>query len=735
MNKMKRFLAAILCFAMLFSLAGCGSDESVDSNQTESEYVYTAEYQELDGVDFFGSILTRGNTMYYAIYSYDEAAGTSSEQIYSMDLTTREATTVAELPDNVNISGMTALDGGGLTLILNNYDMDTEEQTFELMTLDSAGAETSRQDITAALEEGNTSEYSAYPQAIESDSEGNIYIYVSGMTESIMIFDAQGQKKANIPLDGWYQTLCRSGDGRVFALGYDTNGNGYQLTQIDAAAGTMGDSFGGIPSGNGSTYCTPGGENEVLISSGDNLYSYDLSTSTCNPILNWIDSDIDSMYLQGIARLEDGRILAVNQNFSEENSSAELVYLTETPASQVVQKTTLTYGTLYLDSSIREKIIDFNKTNDTYRIEVEEYGLTDSSGQTQMDADIVAGNGPDIIDLNNVDVDNYISKGILTDLYPLMDADSSLNRDDFFANVLSAMEKDGKLYGVIPAFSVQALMGRASDLGDRTSWTVKDVEEILASKPDGTDFIDYASKEYLLQMLVQLDLDTYIDWSAGTCSFDSQDFIDVLEFVNTFPSAEELNYSEYDDSYTKLANGTQLVTTMYLSDVQTYPSTAAMFGGEEVRGIGYPTSHGTGVILNSSMAVGIAESCEHKDGAWAFVSTLLSEEFQDELGWQFPIRISSFDKQVAREMDPETYSMGGMSYGNSFSYEYQPLTQEEADAVRELVGMAEPMGSYNTDIFSIISEETAPYFAGQKSAADAAEIIQSRIEIYVSENS
>ena len=49
--------------------------------------------------------------------------------------------------------------------------------------------------------------------------------------------------------------------------------------------------------------------------------------------------------------------------------------------------------------------------------------------------------------------------------------------------------------------------------------------------------------------------------------------------------------------------------------------------------------------------------------------------------------------------------------------------------------MAEPTGSYNTEIFSIISEEASPYFAGQKSAADAAKIIQSRVEIYVSENS
>ncbi len=737
MNKMKRFLAGILCLVLLFSLTGCGSEESASDEQTGKDYVYTAEYKELEGDDFPSNILTRGSVMYYATSYYNEEEGTSGQRICSVDLNTLEKTTLMDVPEGGSVYAMTILDDGGVAMILSTYNMDSNTQSYELVTMDSAGTETLRQDITAALSEGDNSEYGVYPQSMEADSEGNIYVLVSGMTESIMIFDPQGQRQANIQSDSWYQALCKSGDGRVFALGYDSSGDGnsYQLTHVDPAAKAMGDAFGGVPSGNGNIYSTPGGDNEILLSSGDNLYSYDLSTSSCNEILNWIDCDIDSMNLQGIARLEDGRILAVNYNFSEASSSTELVYLTETPASEAVQKTILTYGTMYLDSSVREKIIDFNKTNDTYRIEVKEYGLSDSSGQTQLDSDIVSGNAPDIIDLNNSNVDNYIAKGVLTDLYPLMDNDPSMNRDDFLENVLTAMEQDGKLYGVIPSFSIQTLMGRVSDLGDRTSWTVKDVAEILASKPEGTSFSDYTSREYLLQMLLMLDLDTYIDWSTGTCSFDSQDFIDVLEFVNTFPSVEELNYDDSYDPYAKLADGTQLVTDLYLSDVQSYPSTAAMFGGAEVRCIGYPTAHGTGVILNTSMAMGISESCEHKDGAWAFVSSLLSEEFQDNLNWQFPIRESSLDKQIAKEMDPETYTSGGMSYGNSFSYDYQPLTEEQAAAIKEVISMAEPTGSYNTEIFSIISEEASPYFAGQKSAADAAKIIQSRVEIYVSENS
>ncbi len=742
MNIIKKILTTILCFILVFSLAGCGSGsgENEDVEETQNEYVYTAEYQAMEG-DFSGDILMRGNTMYYTSYYYDAETETSGQRIYSMDLISHEETVMAYIPTSGTPYAMTVLDDGGIALLLFAVNYDTGEQTYELLTLDADGTETLRQDITAVLSEGSDPEYGVYPQSMEADGNGNIYIYVlvSGINKSVMIFDAQGQRQANIQADGLHQTLCRSGDSRVFAVEYDQGSinGGYQLVYINPQAGALGDTFDGIPAGSGNLYCAPGGDNEILFSMGDRLYSYDLIASVCSEILNWIDSGIDASNLQGIVRLEDGRILAIHYDYTDEQGETELVYLTQTPASQVRQKTILTYGTAFLDYDMRAQIIEFNKTNDTYRIEVEEYGLTDDETM-QLDSAIVSGSGPDIIDLSSVDVENYISSGILTDLYPLMNADPSLNQEDLQMNILEAMEREGKLYGIIPSYSVQVLMGRVSDLGDRTSWTVQDVEELLASKPEGTAFIDYGSdygsREYLLQTLLQLNLDSYIDWNTASCSFDSQEFIDVLEFVGTFPSVEELRFDHYEDSYDRLRNGQTLMMAIDLLDVQRYAAAAAMFGGDSVRCIGYPTSHGTGVILNTFMSYGISEDCEHKDGAWAFLSSLLSEDFQDNISWQFPIRISSLEKKLAKEMDPETYTNGGMSAG-SFSYKYQPITQEQADAIREVLSMAEPMSAYNQDIFTIISEEAAPYFAGQKSAADAAEVMQNRIQIYVSENS
>ena len=51
-----------------------------------------------------------------------------------------------------------------------------------------------------------------------------------------------------------------------------------------------------------------------------------------------------------------------------------------------------------------------------------------------------------------------------------------------------------------------------------------------------TVFSPSTTKETGMYTLVYSNLDQFVDWSTGECSFDSPDFIKMLEFVNTFPA-------------------------------------------------------------------------------------------------------------------------------------------------------------------------------------------------------
>ena len=52
-----------------------------------------------------------------------------------------------------------------------------------------------------------------------------------------------------------------------------------------------------------------------------------------------------------------------------------------------------------------------------------------------------------------------------------------------------------------------------------------------------------------------------------------------------------------------------------------------------------------------------------------------------------------------------------------------------------LLESAVPAYSFDNEIFKIIEEEAEGYFQGQKTVDDVAGIIQSRVQIYVNENS
>ena len=63
-------------------------------------------------------------------------------------------------------------------------------------------------------------------------------------------------------------------------------------------------------------------------------------------------------------------------------------------------------------------------------------------------------------------------------------------------------------------------------------------------------------------------------------------------------------------------------------------------------------------------------------------------------------------------------------------------SQEDADAIKAVVDNTVIAVGYSSDqITSIINEEAAYYFNGEKSAQDVAATIQNRVSIYVSEQS
>ena len=75
------------------------------------------------------------------------------------------------------------------------------------------------------------------------------------------------------------------------------------------------------------------------------------------------------------------------------------------------------------------------------------------------------------------------------------------------------------------------------------------------------------------------------------------------------------------------------------------------FGGDATY-IGYPTSSGVGSMMMLSSGFAMSSKCRDKDAAWAFLRTILSEEYQEDI-WGMPINKNAFDKKLKEAMTVE----------------------------------------------------------------------------------
>lgn len=755
-NIYKRALSVILAAMCVVSMTGCGSkDEGSETAKKESAamqgnadgMVYVPEYVSVN-VEYMSNPILIQDKIYYSYGNYNEETEVYTQEIRSITMGETESVTVPiTFEETESPNGMCADTEGNLVLLVAKRVNEAEEEYKAVYFIQRYSVDgnliSSIELDTEALSKDKDYFYIQY---MEIDSEGNIYI--SDSESAIWLLDKDGKLTGEVPVTNWINSMFRMPDGKVAVCAWGNEGN-MEINVIDFAAKAMGTTYKNIPSMNNGNI-KPYGEDKLLLAGSSGAYIYDPATQSATELFNWIDCDINGDNVGGIFTLEDGRILALSRSYDEEKSKMEFVYLTETPASEVTEKTVLTYGALYLDQNVKKSIIDFNKTNSEYRITVKEYYGDAVAAEdyeqvrTQLNSEIVSGNGPDIIDLNNVDVNMYIAKGVLEDLTPFMEADADIKSEDYVQSAFNAYKTDSGMYGVVPGFSVQTVMAKTSDVGSEMGWTIDDVIALLDSKPEGTELFGNETKSSILYFCCNMSIDSFVNWETGECSFDDGYFQKVLEFANKYPL--ELDYTameEEDSTPTKIQDGRLLAQTIYLASAEEYQMYSKMFG-EPVTFIGYPTNGKNGTFIRPSSSVGMNSKSANKDGVWAFLKTLLQEEYQSSLSWDFPVLNSALDKVFEEAMTEEYYEdengekvpQPKTTWGyDDFEIEIYAATQEEVDIVKNLIDNADGIAANaDQEIINIITEEADAYFNGQKDAKSVVDIIQSRVKIYVNEN-
>lgn len=630
--------------------------------------------------------------------------------------------------------------------------MNSEEACY-IRVLDTEGAEISR----ARLNTDSLDDLSFYSSA--PDSEGNLLVFAG---EGLIAFRDSGEEAYRIPLDGYAYVYSISAlkDGRTAALIYDYTSNQLLLRTVDPSAGAFGPDSWKL-NYNVDTLVPGAGDYDLYFNSGSGFYGYSLETGTAEKLFNWIDCDISSAALNCFHIREDGAVLAISYSYNEKAKSqtSETVCVRAVPYSPAEEKTHLRLATLYADSNLTDEVIRFNRTHDSVRIDLadySEYNTEDdySAGVTKLLTEILAGDVPDIIDMSSdMPYFRFTAKGLLEDLYPYIDADEELSREDFFPNVFGALEADGGLYMACSGFAVYTAVGSSSVVGEGPGITYDKYYEALASMPEGCEGFDFGcNRESMLQISLALDLTDYMDWKTGSCNFDCPEFIALLNYLKSFPARDKVDDMEYSAEETadvRIAEGRQMLAVAMFSSVDYIISNYDTLFGGQASLVGFPTNHGIGNMIAIASGLSMSSACADRGAAWEFIRTYLTEDFQQN-GYYLPTNINVFNESLAEAMEPkyETDANGnyrldengeripvciGSYYDDAGEHKVYSMSEAQGQMLKQAIADSSRIMNFDESIIDIVLEGSQAFFAGQKTAEETAKLIQSKANIYINE--
>jgi len=631
-------------------------------------------------------------------------------------------------------------------------------ELMKIRKLDSNGAEISSID-TSHISPPNAEFFHVMTTVV--DALGNIFIAAyygtqAGDNYEIVVLSNDGTIRTRIEMDDWINQLLPMPDGSVAFSGWMEGPDGYsqQVRVINIDEGTLGDPLD-LPQQAWRMF--PGNAEYTILfqQNNDSLFGLDAETGEGVRLVNWIESGIIPDGLENVMMLPDGRILVTNRSWgntgSWNDSTFELIVLTKTPYSELPERIVLTLAAAWFSWELRAPVVEFNRTNQKYRIHVIDYSEFNteddwSAGLTRLTTDIIAGNIPDILDLNMLPFHQYVARGLLEDLYPLIDSDPIISRNDFIQSVLRAAESDGRLYRIFPSFSVTTVIGHPSVVGPNMGWNMDEFNAVLSANPQADMPMGmWLTKMNFLSNAVYFSIDEYVNWDTGNVYFDTGGFAQLLEFANRFPA--DFDWNDFDDGMgwigedQLIAEGRQIMSQAWLGGFDQLRSYLMNFGGEIVFK-GFPTESRNGNSFNLGSSLAITTSCVDKDGAWEFIRSFLTADWQrNNISWQFPLNQTVFDEMVVDAMtEREDDGWGGsidiavprMPTMPGFGWN-DPLSQAHINQVLALIEATTNITDYNQALMTIIQEGAEDFFNGRGSAQDAARVIQSRATILVAE--
>ncbi len=695
MKKLISLLLACILTATLAILPSCGKkpEATKPTNVFRESKIELPE--ELSGTNVnFNQYVHAGDKVYMQVYTYDPLTYMPSYSIAVYDLAknTFDESIPLELEQGenggANLTNFTVSDDGTIYMMIEVYTYSETEysQTMELRKIKDGVTETLELDLMA------DDNYGFYVQSMVALDDGSLLL-ASWNAMRILTPDGEVRKVEGIDPDSTNIEKVFMMNGKLYVQMYTYSETDYgsKMMEFDHITGTFGEE---------SEINTEHAYNMILGPGYDYYYNdrtalwgVDVETGAMTEVVSFINSDINGNDVRTVIPISADRFfLSVRErNLVTGNSVNYLSFIDRVPDDEVVPKMMLRMAVYYANYDLRSRVIEFNKSSDTYRITIDDYSRfnTDenyNAGIEKLNSDIIAGDVPDIFMITEqTPYDVYASKGIFADIYELMDADADFDRSNYLENVFEAYEYNGELLSLIPSFTIETFAAKKELLEGMTGWTLKEFTEYAEAHPEMQMFDYDFNRANFVQLFMLFAKNEFINAETGECRFDSDEFRDLLSFAaslseDDFWSSlddEQHNDSDFWMEYdNRFKEDKVLLSMAYISDFEYSIKNLLNYTfGAEPTFIGFPVSEGNGAIIMAYSEYAISADSDFKEGAWQFLKTLIDEEAQMPIYneeyqyWNYPagnlpIYIPALEKMAEIAMTERENVNGGMIGGD-----------------------------------------------------------------------
>lgn len=587
----------------------------------------------------------------------------------------------------------------------------------EFLHLDGEGAELARFSV-----DGSNVPAGSYPYELACGSDGTLYVLYAGANMRLLALDGEGGAVL-ASLEGISQdaSLANLSDGGAVLLDSSdvknsAAGSTYAGTRIRRLEGS---GWGEQQTLNGSYLAVSNGADFDLYLcevGGTALLGYDFETNGLTGIADGLELGLDGW---------NGLVALGGEEFILPVGGRTWMRLAKTASGEITQ---LTFATLDADA-VKDDVAEFNRLHSDIRITMLDF--SQSGGVTALATEIIAGTVPDIIDLSQLPAEQYAGSGLLTDLYPLMDAGGGPGRDDLWTNILEALELDGALYSIPTGFYPAAVFGRA-DVVSRLGTLNYDTAEAELLTPElgySTVFGTQLTRADFLKY--SLELGGFIDYESRKADFTGENFDRLLSFAAKLPETAD----EQSGWRADIVDGRQALAFSALRNTSDLFSLELYYGADIAA---LPFFGGELCVADPVVSLGISSGCENKEAAWEFISSQLWPEGNlNTVRDGYPMSISTYERLEQSERDyaaavEVNQITGYLPDGRELKMAMD--TEGMLSLQRELIESIGHVCSNDATVYGIVSEESGAFFAGAKTAAEVEQLIQNRVEIYLAES-